>query len=84
MADSKPPKHWLWWVSQARRALHGKAVDLQNFSIIEDINMKILALAGLLFPLLLAGCNTVEGFGKDVESGGEEIQDASQNVKEKM
>ncbi len=46
--------------------------------------MKILALAGLLFPLLLAGCNTVEGFGKDVESGGEEIQDASQNVKEKM
>ncbi len=46
--------------------------------------MKTYVLATLLIPLLLAGCNTVEGLGKDVESGGEEIQDASEHVKDKM
>ena len=33
---------------------------------------------------LLAACNTVDGVGKDVEAGGEVIQDASQDVKEEM
>lgn len=26
---------------------------------------------------IFAGCNTMEGAGKDIERGGEEIQDAS-------
>lgn len=38
-------------------------------------------LAGLfllgLVSVFLAGCNTVEGMGKDIERGGEEIQDAA-------
>lgn len=27
--------------------------------------------------LFLAGCNTMEGVGKDIEAGGESIQDAA-------
>jgi entericidin B len=38
-------------------------------------------LAGLfllgLVSMFLAGCNTVEGLGEDIESGGESIQDAA-------
>ena len=30
-----------------------------------------------LFALLLASCNTIEGAGKDIERGGEEIQEAA-------
>ncbi len=39
-------------------------------------------LLGIL--LILAGCNTVEGVGKDVERGGEKVQDGARTVKEKM
>jgi predicted small secreted protein len=37
-----------------------------------------------LFLLLavLAGCETVEGFGRDVESGGEAIQDSAAEVEQ--
>lgn len=35
-----------------------------------------LFLLGLV-SVFLAGCNTVEGMGKDIERGGEEIQDAA-------
>lgn len=31
----------------------------------------------LLAALALAGCNTVEGFGKDVKKGGEVIEKAA-------
>ena len=34
--------------------------------------------------LVIAGCNTFEGAGKDIEAGGEKVQDAAQSVKEKM
>jgi predicted small secreted protein len=32
----------------------------------------------------LAGCNTIEGAGKDIERGGEATQDAAKNVKNSM
>jgi len=32
----------------------------------------------------LTACNTIEGAGKDVESGGEHVQDAAKDVKKKM
>ncbi len=35
---------------------------------------KFSALLGVLAVLLLAGCNTVQGLGKDIEKGGEAIQ----------
>ena len=37
---------------------------------------RILAMLMLLGMLgALAGCNTMEGFGRDIERGGEKIQD---------
>jgi entericidin B len=34
--------------------------------------------------LVLYGCNTVEGMGKDVERGGEKIQSGAEKTKAKM
>ena len=38
--------------------------------------MKSLALI-LIAAFALAGCNTMEGFGKDVQKGGEKIEKAA-------
>lgn len=38
---------------------------------------KIVTLALLAGSLAVAGCNTVDGLGKDVESVGETAQDAA-------
>jgi predicted small secreted protein len=35
---------------------------------------KLLALLMVLAMGILAGCNTMEGLGKDVERGGEKLQ----------
>ena len=43
--------------------------------------IRILALVAALG---LSACATVEGIGKDVESGGEAIQDASNEVKKAL
>jgi predicted small secreted protein len=37
---------------------------------------KLFAL--LVFACILAGCNTVEGFGKDVKKAGEVVERAAQ------
>ena len=42
---------------------------------------KLLALLMSSFVVVLAGCNTMEGAGKDIESGGEKIQDAADRDK---
>ncbi len=34
--------------------------------------------------VILAGCNTVEGAGKDLERGGEKVQDTAKDVQQKM
>ena len=41
-----------------------------------EVTMKaiVLGVVTLFSALLITGCNTVEGFGKDVEKGGEAIQ----------
>ena len=41
-----------------------------------------LMLLGMLGTI--AGCNTVEGMGKDIERGGEATQDAAKDVQRKM
>ena len=39
-------------------------------------------LAGLLaVAFILTGCNTMEGAGKDIERGGEKIQDKAEKAK---
>lgn len=34
--------------------------------------------------VVLAGCNTVAGVGKDLERGGEKVQDTAKDVQQKM
>jgi predicted small secreted protein len=43
-----------------------------------------IAAASLALVAVLGGCNTVEGAGKDVSAGGDHVQDAAKDVKNKM
>lgn len=44
--------------------------------------MKFLSiLMSICFTLVLTGCNTVEGLGKDVEATGEAIEDSASDNK---
>lgn len=45
---------------------------------------KLIALISLLIMGVLAGCNTMEGMGKDIQRGGEKLQGTAQDTKEKM
>lgn len=38
----------------------------------------------LIAALMLGGCNTFEGAGKDIERGGEKLQDTAKDVKRNM
>jgi entericidin B len=44
----------------------------------------IAVLSVLLFTAGLTGCNTFRGMGKDVERGGEKVQDAATGTQKKM
>jgi len=52
------------------------------------IKKVLLCLATLSFVTAsgaaLTGCNTVQGAGKDIERGGEKVQDAAEGAKKKM
>lgn len=45
---------------------------------------KAAALLMLAYLGMLAGCNTMEGAGKDIERGGEKMQDTAKETKQKM
>ena len=49
----------------------------------ETIVKRLIALFVLL-TMGMAGCNTMEGMGRDIERGGEKVQDGARNVKERM
>jgi predicted small secreted protein len=40
----------------------------------------LIVCAGLAWPLALAACNTTEGFGRDVQSAGEAIEDTAEDA----
>ena len=46
--------------------------------------MKTISLFALIAAFFLGGCNTFEGAGKDIERGGEKLQDTAKDVKQKM
>lgn len=46
--------------------------------------MKALMAALAVAMLVLAGCNTIEGAGRDLERGGEKVQDTAKDVKRGM
>lgn len=43
---------------------------------------KVMVIAAMFGAL--SACNTVAGMGKDVQSGGEKVQDVAQDVQKKM
>ncbi len=42
---------------------------------------KVIALACAVVTVLLTACNTIQGAGRDIERGGEKIQDAAEKAK---
>ena len=47
-------------------------------TLIEEMSMKRIVCLVVLAGLALAGCNTMQGLGKDVEKTGEAIQRKAQ------
>ena len=45
---------------------------------------KIFMVLAALSALALAGCNTAEGIGKDVQAGGKAIEKSAKDVKKKL
>jgi predicted small secreted protein len=45
---------------------------------------RLITLMLMCAGLALAGCNTIAGVGKDIESGGEKVQDTARDVQQKM
>ena len=45
-------------------------------------NLLLAALAGLV--LLVAGCNTISGMGRDLEAAGDAVTDTAEDTKQKM
>ena len=60
-----------------------KAGDRSEF-LMETRMRKLMAIFALLMFGALVGCNTIEGAGRDIERGGEKIQDKAQDTKQKM
>lgn len=44
---------------------------------------KTAAVLILLMLAVLAGCNTMQGMGKDIERGGEKLQESAKGTAEK-
>ena len=60
------------------------AVTTRRLTILDvELMMKtwILTMFAGAFALSLTSCNTIEGAGKDIERGGEKIQDAARKVR---
>jgi len=49
-----------------------------------SMKKKWVAVLALLMLGSLAGCNTMNGLGKDIERGGEKLQNSSKSTQEKM
>ncbi|MCB1896450.1 MAG: entericidin A/B family lipoprotein [Zoogloeaceae bacterium] len=46
--------------------------------------MKATTMILLMAAFALGACNTVEGVGKDIEAGGEKVQETAEEVKKDM
>lgn len=44
----------------------------------------LIAILAAMIVTTLTGCNTIEGAGKDLERGGEKVQDTAKDVKRSM
>ncbi len=46
--------------------------------------MKAILALIIAASFVLGGCNTIAGAGKDIERGGEKVQDTAKDVQKKM
>lgn len=46
--------------------------------------MKKVLVASIAAVVVLTGCNTIKGFGKDVSKTGEAVSDTAQKVEKKI
>ena len=46
--------------------------------------MRMLAMLFAFSFVLLTGCNTIEGMGKDIERGGEKLHDSAESTRRNM
>jgi predicted small secreted protein len=60
------------------------AAKLSSNFLMETYMKKLMAILALLTYGALVGCNTIEGAGKDIERGGEKLQDKAQDTKQRM
>jgi entericidin B len=44
----------------------------------------MIAVLTLISTLAMMGCNTIEGAGKDLERGGEKLQESAKDVKRNL
>lgn len=68
----------------ARRRSSVGAVRADRNSLMEVVMKKLVALFMIFVVGLLAGCNTMQGLGKDIERGGEKLQDSAHDAKQRM
>jgi predicted small secreted protein len=50
-------------------------------TVLEETDMFAKLLSLFIAALVVAGCNTIQGAGTDIERGGEKIQDAAGKAK---
>jgi predicted small secreted protein len=59
-------------------------MPLSTVSHHKERSMKTLCAALALTCVFLAGCNTMAGAGKDIQTGGQKLENAADNTKQKM
>jgi predicted small secreted protein len=46
---------------------------------------KLMGILALMFAAgVMTGCNTIDGMGKDIERGGEKLQNKAQDTQQRM
>jgi entericidin B len=53
-------------------------------SHLKERSMKTLCAALAVTCMFLAGCNTMAGAGKDIQTGGQKLENSADNAKQKM
>ncbi|MCK9564044.1 MAG: entericidin A/B family lipoprotein, partial [Bacteroidales bacterium] len=64
-------------VLQTNRIFHKRTHAMKSFTTSPSAKLLTLLAALVLGSFTLAGCNTIDGAGKDIERAGEEIQKAT-------
>ena len=63
----------------------GQTCEIVRYvALLKGIKMKKLIALLALGCAVLAGCNTMAGMGKDIQTGGQKLENAADSTKQKM